>query len=193
MDPQNQNQYDFILDPNQQKKSGPVFLQKPKQRIIIMVLFVATVLTLAIVIVSVFLSLGSQKNDDLIEVVAYQTEINRLSAEGLKEINDISLKSKVATLQSFISSDLQQSSAYLASSGTKPSSLQLSSKQSAQTTQSLLDAKVRNTYDDEFSKTITRLTTSYKESLQRALQNTTTANRQTILERAAVNILTFEE
>ena len=84
MQPQDQNDFNFIMNSNQ-GGSGPAVLQDPKKRIIISVLFVSVVLLLVVVAFAVFTSLTKKDNSPIIDVAAYQTELVRISALGLKE------------------------------------------------------------------------------------------------------------
>lgn len=192
MQPQDPDQFGFILDPNQQKTSGPAILQDPKKRGIIMILFVSTVVLLAIIIGAFFFSLGGQKNSDLVELAAWQTELSRVVDIGLKDGDDPQIKAEAATMKSFIASDLQATTGYLASTGAQLKRERLVVYQNPQTTSTLSDAKQQNRFDEEYQRIINTTISNYKSSLQRALDTTSGPKRQQILETAAQNIITFE-
>lgn len=192
MPPQQSNQYDFIMNPNQQRGGGPAFLQNPKNKIIVSVLFVSTILIVVIILFNVFTSLGKQSNDDMVSVVAWQTEIIRISQLGLKEARDPNTRTQLSTLNSFLQSDASATQSYLSSSGVKLKPEQLASQQDSTVTADLESATQLNKYDETLIAIIEEKTASYKASLRSALNATSTTNRKTVLDTAATNILTYE-
>lgn len=186
-----QNQYNFILDPSQPNKK-PSALQNPKQRKIMAVIFVAVVVLLVTVIAAVILSSGKQSNKSSVDVAAYQTELLRLTDLGLKSGKSTDVLGKIATLQAFISSDLSATTSRLAKNGTKLSPLQLGSKSSTEADKQLESASARGAFDEVILDVIESTSASYKQSLQTALNESSSPKFKEVLETAAKNILSYE-
>ena len=185
-----QNPYNFILDPTQNKKVSS--LQDPKQRKIIAIIFVAVVVLIVTILASIILSSGKQSVKSTVDVVAYQTELLRLADAGLKSSKSSDVLSKIATLQAFISTDLTAATSVLTKNGTELSPLQLSSKSSPEVDSQLESASQRGAYDEVILDVIESTSSRYKQSLQAALTETSSAKLKVALETAATNILAYE-
>ncbi len=192
MQPQEQNPYSFITNPSSQQGPKLQFSQNPKQRIIISVVFVSVII-IAIVVFSIFSSIGGQKNDDLGVLSAYQTEMLRVSNLGIKDAKDPSTKSQIATLQAFITSDNNDIATYSKKIGFKISKTQNASQLNPSTDKTLQAAAQTNNYDKTLLDSINKLSSSYKSQLQKSLNDTTAINKTALLKTAAANILTYEE
>jgi hypothetical protein len=191
MQPQNQNDFNFIMDSNQ-GGSGPAALQDPKKRIIISVLFVSVVLLLVVIAFAVFSSLTKKDSSSLVEVAAYQTELVRISTLGLKESTDQNVRTKATTLQAFMQSDLTNTTSYLSSTGVKFEKEQSSLKYDSKVDKDLESAALRNNYDKVLLEIFDSTTEAYKASLQKALNSTTIDKEKAVLEAAAKNIIEYE-
>ena len=191
MPPNDQNQYDFIMDPNRNRSSGPAFLQNPKQRNIVLVLFIIVVLFLVIVAFSVFSSLGSNDNEDLVLMSAYQTEIARVSELGLDNSTDLGTRTKIATLNSFINSDLVSNISYLDRNGREVKPQEQAAKRDSSIDTALDEAQKTNTYDDELNDQIETLVSGYASVLREASKSPEGPNKEALLTTAANNIDTY--
>ncbi|MFT4532198.1 MAG: hypothetical protein ACI9T8_000209 [Candidatus Saccharimonadales bacterium] len=193
MQPQDQNPYNFILDPaTQKRKPGLSMLQNPKQKNIFAVIFVIIIIMVVVIAVSIFQSLGKQDNGALVSVNAYQTEIIRISELGLKSATDPNTRATVSTLQSFITSDQVDTKSYLTKNGVTITPQQEILKKDSTLDTDLDTASQRNRYDEVLISILQDLQSAYKASLQSAIGETTTPNRKILLNNAAANILTFE-
>lgn len=187
----NQNEYNFIMQ-SPQNTSGPAFLQNPKQRNIIAVLFVVGILFIAVIVIAIFASLGSKNTSGIVNVAAYQTELVRISALGLKEARDPSTRAQAATLQSFTQSDLSQTTSYLGSVGKKFEKEDASLKLNTTVDKELESAALRNSFDEALLKAFDQTSAEYKLSLQKAINSASSDDEKAVLETAANNIITFE-
>jgi hypothetical protein len=188
-----QNQYNFIMDPSNGKRSGgPSFLQNPKNRILAGILFIFSVIFILIIGFSIISSIGKKSNDSLITVAAYQTEIARISSLGLESAKDSSVRSKLATISAFIETDSKATISYLSSNGTKLSKQQVALALDKKADEKLETAAQLNKYDETLLQIIQEKSSSYKSALKQALNDASTAKEKQILETAANNILTFE-
>lgn len=186
------NQYDFILDPAKSKPAGPAFLGNPKKQMMAVVLFVVGVLLLVVIAFAVISSLGKKNTSAIVEVVAYQTEIARITELGLTGSVDPAVLSQISTMSIFIQSDLAQTSTYVASTGKEMTELETASKLDATVEESLASASLKNTYDEELLSIIEKTSAEYKLVLQKALDSASSENEKDIIQAAAVNILTYE-
>lgn len=192
MPPNQQNQYDFITSPSQNMSTGPAFLQNPKQRNIVVVVFVLVVITLVIVGFSIITSIGKGGNDSIIDTAAYQTELLRISSLGYEGATDPSVKTQLSTLQAFIGSDLANTTSYLATNGAKLSEKQSLKYYDLTVEQALEEATISNKFDEEIITIINQLSDSYKESLQKSLGGTSSETGTTVIQTAAENIIIYE-
>ena len=187
-----QSQYNFIMDSSNGSTGGPAFLQDPKKRNIIVVAFVAVIIFLVIIAVSIFASLGKNNSAPLVDVVAYQTELLRISTLGLEGSKDLSTRSYTSTLQSFIQSDLTQTTSYLSSTGKKLEKTETALKLDSTVDKDLESASLRNAFDEILLGYFEKTSVEYKQSLQKALDSASSEKEKAVLEIAAKNILTFE-
>jgi len=187
----NDDQYNFILNDSNSRGSGPAFLQDPKKRNIFAAGFIAMVLLLVFIVVSIFLSAGNTDVNALQSVAVQQNRIIKLTTTGLKDAKDPSTRSNIAVLQAFLLSDFAESRRLLGSSFSE--SISLASYDPAIDTQ-LERAAQRNQYDSVLNENIDILITEYKSRL-----NTSLATYQSsgvilpVLEASEANILTYEE
>jgi hypothetical protein len=187
-----QNQYNFIIDPSQGNTTGPAFLQDPKKRNIVAILFVGGVLLLLLIGFAIFSSLSSRNTSATLDVAAYQSELVRISTLGLEQAKDPFVRSKVSTMQSFAQSDLNKTTGYLTSAGGKFEEKEAALRLDPAVDENLAAAALRNSYDTELLKALETTSALYKASLQQALNGTSAEDELAILQIAAKNILTYE-
>ena len=192
MQPNNQNDFDFIMGPNKPAQRGPSFLQNGKNKIIMSILFVSIVLIVVIGFFSVITSLGKQNNDDVIDVVAWQTELARIAELGIDEAKNPDTRSQVSTLYAFLQTDIASTSSYLSNSGVKLNSQQLGARQDSTVVKDLESATQLNRYDEELLEILDDKTARYKAALQTAIQASEQQSREAVLNTAATNIITYE-
>lgn len=193
MPPQQPNQYDFIMDNSKQNRGfGASFLQNPRNRIIFSVLFVSIILILVIVGFSIFRSLGRANNNDLIDLMARQTEIIRIAEIGMDDASGQSVKSQISTLNSFMKSDYELLSEYLSNNNIKPEPLALKAHFDSSAEETLNSAKTANRFDSEVLEILDKETTAYKKALTKAVNATDTPKREEALDTVATNISIYE-
>lgn len=193
MNPQQNDSYNFILDPASQPKSGPGFLQNPKQRNIIAAVFVLIVLLLVFGAFAIFQSLGKQSNTALIDTQAYQTEIVRLSQAGLKDAQDPNTKKILSSFNASVGSDLQATASYMAGIGVVPSEERLAQNKEKGIDKTLESARQRGNYDQAILEAIESASAGYKTALSSALEESSSKKRTEILNQAGANILILEK
>lgn len=187
-----QNQYQFIMDPNQGNSGGPAFLQDPSKRNIIAIAFVGGVLLLALIGFMLFSALTSKNNAAAVDVAGYQSELVRISTLGIEQAKDPSVRAEVATILSFAQSDLNKTLGYLESNGKKFEEKDAAFYIDPEVDANLEAAALRNTYDEELLSALNATSALYKASLQQALNSVSTEEDLALFQTAAANILTFE-
>ena len=156
-------------------------------------MFVLIVIILLVVGFSVFSSLSKKGNSALVDVYAYQTELVRVTGLGIVSAVDPTLRIQTSTINSFSSSDLKNTTDFLAKSGKKMTKLEASSRLDAKLEANLKAATTRNSFDEEFKSALESTSANYKLALKKALANAGSKSETAILQTAADNILTFED
>ena len=183
----NQNQYNFIMDSAQKNGSGPAFLQDPKKSKIAALIFVLVVIAIVGIGILVFTSINSSKSSALTDVVGYQTEITRVTELGLKDAKEISVRSKITTLQTFIGSDLTKTSKFAG----QIEKTKIATYKDPVSDKTLADANATNTFDKQILKVLDQLNQKYQVSLKKAFDDTSSKNDQETLNRSNENIVIY--
>ncbi len=187
-----QNNFDFIVNPTQPKRSGPSFLQNPKQRMIAVVLFVAVILTLVVVGFSIISSAGKQSTDNLVTLAAYQTEIVRISDLALKDVSDPAAQTKLTTISTFMKSDLASTLSFLSSQGVKPKAELLNAKKDSTADTAITNAKQANNLNTEIDTIINDKLSDYANLLAPESESAKALALKETLDRAVQNILLYD-
>jgi hypothetical protein len=185
----NQNQYNFIMEPGSNQSSGPAFLRDPKKRILFAGAFVVIVLMIVMVVAGSLLSLGNKSSAGLKDLVAYQTEILRVSEIGLKDSKDLSVKAKIGTIQSFTASDLNKTKALVDGDIEK---FELAKFQDSNTDKALSSALASNNFDSEIIEQLDNLFSSYQNELKKVYESSSDEEDKLILNTANENIVIYE-
>jgi hypothetical protein len=192
MQPQ-QNDFNFILDSSQNQTGGPAFLQDPKKRNIIAVLFVGGVLLLVMLIIIIISSLTSKNTASLVDVAVLQNEIVRITKLGLADASDPAVRVKVSTIGAFMQSDFTKTSSFLASNGRELDPEALALTQDTAVDESLESAALRNNFDETLLDEIDKKSASYKVALQKAINEASSESEKNLLNTAASNIIIYEQ
>jgi hypothetical protein len=186
-----QNPYEFILDPNRSQRSGPSFLQNPKQRNLIAVAFVAIVIILIIIVGSFLFGGGNEQAQGLQSIALQQNELIRLSNEGKAEAKDSSVRARSATLAAFMQTDYSDTTSYLTSNGAGITKEQVARNVDTDADEQLALAAQRNQYDDVYSELIAAKLATYKADVETAYQNAGGPNAKKLLEQVFDNVTVF--
>lgn len=193
MEPQNQNPYDFIVNPNgpQHGKSPGINFSSGKNKILIYAVFGLVAIILLIIGISVISSLGKTNNQDLVEVDAQQTEIVRIIELGQKDARSADVLNQLATLNVLISSDKSAVESLLTKRSVKPDKNALASAKNSDTDSALDKAKQIGNYDDVLIQQISKQSNEYYQSLKTALSDASTNAEKNLLNTAISNIQLF--
>jgi hypothetical protein len=190
--PPNQNEYQFILDPSNGASGGPAFLQDPKKRSIITVLFVSIILLIVFIVIAIIASLGGRSTSAIVDVAAYQTELVRISTLGLADAKDSSVRAQTATLQAFMQSDLSKTTSFLASKGKKLEPTDTALRRDSSVDENLASAALRNRFEEELISSLQSTSSAYRVSLESALNSSSNTEETALLQIALKNVVVFE-
>ena len=185
----NQNQYNFIMDPGAGNSSGPAFLRDPKKRIFAAIAFVTIIILVVAIVIGVLLSLGKSGSAGLKGIVAYQTEIIRISDIGLKDSKDINVKAKVGTLQSFMISDLNETNSLVVG---KMSKEEVAQHRDSDIDNALKSALSSNSFDSEIIRQLDELIGAYQSELKTVYDSSSKDSEKKVLTTANNNIVVYE-
>lgn len=172
--PPNQNQYDFILNPNdgkQQKKS--LLPQKwGFQQIAIVGGGTLVLLILLIVVLSLLFGGGPSNKDQLLGVVAKQNELIRISDIALKDGKSTQARNLAMTTKLSLRSDQASLTAALKSQKVKIGGAQLNAAKSSKTDELLTTAAQNNRFDEAYLEFIQKELVAYQKALNEAYRTT---------------------
>lgn len=189
MQPQNENPYGFIFDQGKQKQPRSLQPRSNTSKILMGIGFIAGVIIIVVIGLNVVLSIGKANNEDLINVRANQVEILRVIELGQKNVSDIDLRNRIASMQATISSDAKSLSDLLKKRKVKIESLQLNALKDEDTDEAL-DTALQNGsgHDEILLKKIEELSNSYYTSLKTAKTDVESKSESDILDKAITNI-----
>lgn len=165
--PQNENNYDFIMNPaNGSAKPTLLAPQSAKARIAIF----AGGIILLIILVSVFFSFlnasGNKQKDNLIGTAKTQQEIIRVIDLSQEFISDRNLDYKVKTLRAVIMTSQQEVTAASAARGSEINPKDLEKSQNPQNDTDLESARAQAKGDEVLNNILLGLLGQYSDQLQ---------------------------
>lgn len=190
MDPQQQPDFNFIMNPQQQQKPGMFAGSGRSKRLLISILFVGGVITIVIIAASVLLSLGKANNQDLVDVKNWQLELTRVIELGEKDVADPTLANRLVTLKAAVTSDQKALDDLLSSRKVKIPKEQLGTKKDGDIDKDLETAKENGGFDEALQAAIENVANDYYASLRSALTDTTSQKEKALLETAKTNLET---
>jgi hypothetical protein len=191
VEPNNQNQYDFILNAEKQKKSVAPVVQSTKNRLIIFILLLLGVITLITIGFSFINSIGKANNNNLISVKAHQVELMRVLEEGLPNVGDPAIRNRLATLKTTVASDQAQINTLLGERGVKLSEEQLNSEADTEATDALEVARKNGSYDSALFDLIKKISNEYYGALNTATDTAFDDEESAILITSMNNLKVF--
>jgi len=164
MDPQNQPNFDFIMNPETQKNSGRLINSK-KQRIITVAVGLLVLLIVTIIAGSVINAVTGKSNDQVLDLVAFQSELKRVIALGSDRSRSADTKNKSLTATYTLESDYQQTIKIMNARGIKAPKDLTARYAGTQTDQELDSADKANNFDAKYEEIYTEKLTKYKAKL----------------------------
>ncbi len=182
--------YDFIMDPAQKRNAPLSPAGALKQKFIPIALFLVFIITAIIVAFSLLSSIGKTNNQDLINVQAQQTELLRIINLGQKNLSDITVKNKLATLDAIVTTDEKQVSDLLTTRKEIVTKLQLNALTDKDIDASFESARQDGTYDAVVQEAVSSRSNKYYSALKTSFAEASTAKEKQLLKTAIENLET---
>lgn len=169
--PNNDNDYDFIMNPQQSSK--PAFLgpESAKMRIIV---FASGVIILIILMVLFFSFLNASSNaqkENLLKVAQTQEEIIRVVGLGEQNITERDLKTKTSTLKAVMLTSKQDTLSALSGRGQNVNPKKLAEGQNPQHDAELESASEQARHDEALNQILVKLLNQYALELEAVYNN----------------------
>ena len=189
MQPQNENPYGFIFEQGKQKQPRSLQPRSNSSKILLSIGFVAGVIIIVIIGLNLVLSVGKANNEDLVTVRANQVELLRVIELGQKNVSDISLRNRIASMQASVSTDAYALSELLKKRDVKVESLKLNALKDEDTDEELESALQKGSgHDEVLLKKIEELSNSYYTALKNAKLDVESKSETEILDKAISNL-----
>lgn len=184
MPPQQQNNYDFILNADHKPPRGPLFGNSMGARIAVIAVLVVVIIVIGVVVSSFLGKAGRAQNQRLVEIAQTQAELIRVSALASKPESTKTLSTQTAALTTRLSleSSQQQTKKMLANRGINEKGLakQLASGKNPKTDATLDEAIKNSRFDETYTALVNKQLADYQKLLQAAYPGAT-PNERTVL------------
>lgn len=173
-----QNQYDFILNPDsgQPQKKSLLPQKLGKKQLMLLGGGVLIILMLLIIVLSMVLGGGPDNKQQLLGVVARQNELIRVSDIALKDARGTDARNLAMTTKLSLLSDQASLTAALKAQKVKIGGRELKAAEDPKTDQLLTTAAQNNRFDEAYLDFIQGELVEYQKSLAEAYQTTTSKN-----------------
>lgn len=182
MPPQQQNQYDFIMNGSPKPPRNPLLGTGLGARIAVIAGLLIIIIIIGAVINS-FLTKGDRvQTDRLVEIAQTQTEIIRVSSLAKDKAKDINTLNLAVSTRLSVESSHQEVKASLAARGVKGKSLnkKLAASKNPKTDAALDEATKNSRFDETFLTIINKQLTDYQKLLQAAYPGSKTKERSVL-------------
>jgi len=156
--------YNFIMNPETQKGSGRLMNSK-KKRIISVVVGILALLLVTIVLGSIIKSASGKSNNQVLDLIAFQSELKRVIALGNDRSRSSATKNKALTATYTLESDYQQSVKIMNSRGIKAPKDLTARYAGNQSDQALDTADKANAFDEKYEEIYAEKLAKYKTKL----------------------------
>ncbi len=180
----NSQQYDFIMNNPQPKKSLFGGGSNSKTRILILAIVGLMVVTFFIIIVSSLLGGGGSSKDQLMSIATQQTEIMRVAAIGTDKATGVNAKTLAVSTNLALSTD---KAAVVKRISGKTSEKDLALGRDSETDTKLTTAEQNGTFDTIFTTIMRELLVDYQSDLESAYNATSAEATKQVLAQAYEN------
>lgn len=171
--------YDFIFNPEQQKKKLPLPGGK-KGRIITVAVIAAVLITAGSILAGIISNAGKADTEALITAARQQQELIRVSKLGIDKAKTGEAKNIAVTTLLALESEQDDMQAAIKTAGLNPKKVLVGSAD-VKTTQALTAAEQNNRFDEEFLKIMTASLTAYQKSVKAAYDGATSSKLKAAL------------
>ena len=191
MDPNQQNQYNFIDDSSSNLPESKLPVNDKKHRIILVAGGAVILLVIAIILMIVFSAAGSKDKVNLIKVAATQQEIIDITKTGQADIRDAKLSQQSSSTNAVVTSQNQELQTYMGKIGLKKVAKDIAAIQDFGYKNILKEAKANGTFDAKFTEILSQRVDKYKINLKTAYSATsnTSLKKQLGDDYSAMNVL----
>lgn len=171
-----QPNFDFIM--NSQKQPGGV--QSKKQRIMIVLGGLVVLLIITLIGGKILGSAGNKGSDQLLDLVAYQSELKRVIGLGTERARSASTKNKALTATLTLETDYQETVTLINKRGIKPPE-GLTSRYAGNKSDEILDAAEKtNSFDEAYEAIYKEKLTNYKTKLAEVYPSLSPAEQKVV-------------
>lgn len=167
-----QNQYDFILNPNNGKSKKDLFAFLKTGNKLVLTIFVGVILIIVFGLLALILNSGPSNTEKLLSVAQQQQELIRVADRGTKDARGTRALNLATTVKLNLSSDQTPLVAALKAEGMKVNSAELNAGRDASTDQKLTNALQNNRFDEVFVEHIQAELLDYQAALNEAYKTT---------------------
>lgn len=175
MPPNQQNPYDFIMNPGQKKRGIGLNGGSQKARILQVAIIAIIVLVVGGIVLMLINSGKSSATDSYLSLAASQQDIIEITKLGSINVRDQQLLTKNASVSLVVASQNNQMIALLKTNGIKNPSKQIAALQVKSYSKVLSDAQQNGNYDTTFSTLLANRVDEYRTKLQAAYANASSA------------------
>jgi hypothetical protein len=159
-----QPNFDFIMNPGKQRNPRAIMNSK-KQRIIVVGVGIALLLVITIIVSGILSSAANKSSNQVLDLIAYQSELKRVIALGNEKARSTSTKNKSLTASYTLETHYQQTSGMIAARGIKPPKDLLGRYVGSQTDVALDAASKANNFDEKYEAIYAEKLTKYRAKL----------------------------
>lgn len=172
-----QNQYDFIMNPQQapKKRLLPGGGGSKTRRVVTVAAGGGLLLVILLIGFSLLFGGGGDNTEDLVAVAQQQTELIRISDQGLSRARGREAVNLAITTKYALTTEQQPLLKAIKGQGRKLGAQELGALKSSATDQKLTEADQNNKFDEVFIETLQTGIVKYQGSLKKAFDGT--ANR----------------
>ncbi|MCA9329829.1 hypothetical protein KDA11_04240 [Candidatus Saccharibacteria bacterium] len=189
-----QNQYDFILnnEQNQPKKSFNLFNGGSKVQRIFLFAGAGTLMLIVVMLAYSMLSSGDKSQSErLLSIAQQQTEIIRVTGLAKNKARSTATQSLASTTSITIQSSKNDITELLKKSRVKVNDKIFNSAIDPRTDETLESASLNNRYDQVFTEIVTAELKSYQLKLKEAFDNTSSKAQKEALEKSYNSVSTL--
>lgn len=166
----NPQQYDFITNPVKPAKRSLIPLPgsggSKKQKILFFVIASLVLVTILVLVFSIFFGGKSSGTDKLVNIVQKQNELIRIADIGEKKAQGEETKNLAVNIKLSVTSQQNDLIDYLKKNGKKVSTKELSIGKNTETDSALDKAESNGRFDEAFTSLISEQISDYMSSLQ---------------------------
>lgn len=178
--PSEPNKYDYILNPNRPAATKAGFAFKNKK--LVSVAFIAAVILLVVIVLSIFFSLTRKNYSGYISLAQQQTEILRIATASGGNTKEAATKNYVQSIASVVLSQKNATLEFVKKNHVKVKDSVLDVKKSSSADKQLDAAKANNSYDKTLAEILNNRLNEYKKSVGNLSAKVSSKSEKTLIQ-----------